>query len=328
MTDEYDYGGSTVYTGPEPSAPNVSIYAAAEMTSRQTKWHRWLPEANVDTYEGAMYYPYGIYRPTSSSKMRSLGRPFEQVNAEQFVFSVYRTVQPIDAATPPGTYPQGTVFYVDPVDPVGHALDVQWSLDGTPIPGAAGTTFDSNTLTLTSGTHTLSVQVVDNTPLVRDEALRAQLMARELTWTVIPATLAVTEFTATSTGFTARFCRDLEPSVLNLYDSASQPLGAADVTVTGAAQGAVRGSLVVGADQRQITFVKTGGLLEPDTYTVTLFSGAARFREPSGGLLDGNADGTTGDDYQTTFTVAARPAGTVTVSLPDLARGAGQTVNV
>ena len=44
-------------------------------------------------------------------------------------------------------------------------------------------------------------------------------------------------------------------------------------------------------DERQIAFVQTGGLLEPDTYTVTLFSGATRFRDTAGGALDGNADG-------------------------------------
>jgi len=44
--------------------------------------------ANVDTFEGAQYSQFGIYRPTFDSKMRSLDRPFEQVNVEQFVFHV------------------------------------------------------------------------------------------------------------------------------------------------------------------------------------------------------------------------------------------------
>jgi hypothetical protein len=152
LADEYDYADGAVYTGSEPAAPNVSIHQAATMASLETKWHLWLDEPNVDTFEGAMYNEFGIYRPTSNSKMRSLGRPFEQVNIEQFIISAYKTVQPVDDATPPGTYPGDTMFYVDPVDPTTHALSVQWSLDGSPIAGATGTMFDASTLSLPPGT--------------------------------------------------------------------------------------------------------------------------------------------------------------------------------
>jgi hypothetical protein len=184
LADEYDTGGPTTYTGPEPAAPNVSIHDAANMSSLETKWHLWLDEANVDTFEGAMYSKNGIYRPTDDSKMRSLDRPFEQVNTEQFVLSAYETVRPIDSATPPGTYPPDTEFFVDPVDPTTHNLDVQWFLDGVPIPGANGTSFDTSTLGLLFGTYSLSAKVVDNTDLVRDEALRDSLMTEERQWTI------------------------------------------------------------------------------------------------------------------------------------------------
>ncbi|MBN2474574.1 MAG: hypothetical protein JXB62_08195 [Pirellulales bacterium] len=184
LADEYTYGGDTVYTGSEPSRPNVSIYDATAMAARQTKWHLWLDEPNVDTFEGAMYCQSGIYRPTNNSKMRSLGRPFEQVNAEQLVLKIYDTVRPIDDATPPGTYDQTTVFFVDPVDPTTHSLDVQWYVDGSPIPGAGATTLDASTLDLLPGTHTLMAEVVDPTSLVRDEALRALRMTEQRTWTL------------------------------------------------------------------------------------------------------------------------------------------------
>jgi hypothetical protein len=45
-------------------------------------------------------------------------------------------------------------------------------------------------------------------------------------------------------------------------------------------------------------------------------------------LLDGNGDGTGGDDYVTTFTVAEAPAGARTVSISDFVRGPGQDVNL
>jgi len=69
-------------------------------------------------------------------------------------------------------------------------------------------------------------------------------------------------------------------------------------------------------------------LLAADTYTVTLRSAASAFRDAGGRLLDGNSDGLPGGDHVTTFTVAPPAATAVTVSLPDFARGFGQTVNV
>ncbi|MCY2987439.1 MAG: S8 family serine peptidase, partial [Planctomycetota bacterium] len=143
----------------------------------------------------------------------------------------------------------------------------------------------------------------------------------------LDTTLKVSSFTPTSTGFVAKFNRDLDVSVLNLVDQGGV-LGPADVTVTGAAGGAVSGSMVVDSALRQIVFIKTGGPLEPDTYTVTLRSDDKAFRDTAGNLLDGNGDGTAGDACTKTVTVAARPASAVTVSLPDFARGYGQPVNL
>src|SRR5262249_41508061 len=88
----------------------------------------------------------------------------------------------------------------------------------------------------------------------------------------------------------------------------------------------VTGSLVVRPDNRGLTFLRTGGLLPPDTYTVTLRSAANGFRTPAGTLLDGNGDGTPGGHYVPTLPVAASPA--APVSGPDLTRGPGQPVNV
>ncbi|MCY2986823.1 MAG: S8 family serine peptidase, partial [Planctomycetota bacterium] len=143
----------------------------------------------------------------------------------------------------------------------------------------------------------------------------------------LDTTRKVAAFTPNSTGFVARFNWDLAASVLNLYDQGGV-LGPADVTVVGATVGEVRGSLVVDPGLRQVTFIKTGGLLEPDTYTVTLVSGANAFRDTTGNVLDGNGDGTAGDNYTTSFVVAAPVANRVTVGLPDFARGYGQPVNL
>jgi len=184
LADEYDYGGSTTYSGGEPNQKNASLFDATAMANAQAKWWRWLGVGGVSTFEGAVYSQFGVFRPTNNSKMRNLNRPFEQVNTEQFVIYFYRTVHPIDSATPAGTYPSSTVLTVDPVDPVSHALSIQWSANGTPIPGATGANLNVATLNLPTGLNTVSVTVVDNTTLVRDVAARAQWMTESRSWTI------------------------------------------------------------------------------------------------------------------------------------------------
>ena len=80
LADEYDYGGPANYPDGEPSARNASTYTASQMAANGTKWAAWLGENNpawdglVDTYEGAVYSQYGIYRPTNNSMMRALSK--------------------------------------------------------------------------------------------------------------------------------------------------------------------------------------------------------------------------------------------------------------
>jgi len=185
LADEYDYGGPTTWTGGEPSAENVSTFDEAAMTSGQKKWYRWLSHAKVSTFEGANYSQLGIYRPTDNSKMRSLGRPFQVVNAEQLVREIYLYVDPIDAASPPGTYTRADELFVTPMRPTNRTLDIQWSLAGMPIPGATGETLTLSKLRVPRGVYPVSVQVVDNTNRVRDPNLRASLMTSTRSWTFV-----------------------------------------------------------------------------------------------------------------------------------------------
>ncbi len=184
LADEYDYGGPTVYTGNELGPVNVSIYDSTEIAGRQTKWYNWLDEPNVDAFEGGNYSEQGVFRPTANSKMRSLDQPFEQINSEQFIIKGYEIVNPIDNATAPGNYTDLEVFFVETVDPTTQPLDIQWSIDGVPIPGATGKTLDSSTLGLPSGNYLLSVEVRDNTDMVRNEGIRDSLMTATRSWNV------------------------------------------------------------------------------------------------------------------------------------------------
>ena len=185
LADEYDYGGDTTYTGSEPGQPNVSIYTAAEQFAQRTKWYRWLDLLNVDTFEGALHSRYGIYRPTYSSKMRSLGWPFEEVNAEQFIFAFYEYVSLIDDATPQSSEPltAGTLLFADPVDPTEQPLTIRWSVDGDDVPGADGPAFDTSLLP--PGLHNVAVTVVDDTARVRDETARTDRLTETRQWRVV-----------------------------------------------------------------------------------------------------------------------------------------------
>ncbi len=190
LADEYDYGGSSTYTGPEPSERNVSIYDAGQMAALDTKWADWLGvsqsgfDGPVGTYEGAYYSVNGIYRPSNNSMMRSLGRPFNLPSAEGLILSFYDNVDPIDDATPNDTVlgPYDLVF-VTPVEPVGHDLDITWRLNSTPM-ALSEPELALCPLQLQPGVYVLSVTVVDNTPLVRDEQARAARMSETRQWVV------------------------------------------------------------------------------------------------------------------------------------------------
>ena len=197
-----------------------------------------------------------------------------------------------------------------------------YSLTGGPAGAAIDPASGLFTFTPTwvqgSGVYSVTVLVSDNgAPVLND--------TENFTITVNPAILAVTQLVPTATGFTLALNGPMDDGALNLYSTATGGQGAADVTLVGAISGAVKGSLVVDAAGGTLTFIKTGGVLAADTYTATLRSGADSVRDLAGGLLDGNADGVTGDDYVGAFTVASSP---LILSLPDITRGPGQEINI
>ena len=139
-----------------------------------------------------------------------------------------------------------------------------------------------------------------------------------------PDLLTVTSFIPKSSGFHVRFDGAFEADGLNFYDADSIQLGGSDVMVAGQRSGAVRGSLVLDADHRGFTFVRTGRVLATDTYSVRLSSGPTAFRDVRGGL-DGNADGVGGDEYRTSFVIDS--GANAVLSVGDVVRGPGQAIN-
>jgi subtilisin-like proprotein convertase family protein len=137
--------------------------------------------------------------------------------------------------------------------------------------------------------------------------------------------LFVSAFTSSPSGFELELNRPFDPASLNLHDTDSGGFGPADVTLVGAVHGAVMGSLVVDSNADRLVFVRTGGPLAPDTYTVTLRSAGNGFQDAVD-PLDGNGDGIPGDAYTASFIVS--PPSGVVVSVPDFVRGAGQPVDL
>jgi len=147
---------------------------------------------------------------------------------------------------------------------------------------------------------------------------------------VFENTLRVTSVTQSPSGVTVNFNLPPVQADVNLYDSlldgSPTILDAADITLIGSTLGNIKGS-VVWNSPTSLTFVKTGGVLAPDSYTLTINSGSTAFHAASGNL-DGDGDyndGEVNDHYSQSFTVAA--TGPV-LGIADFTRGPGQAVNV
>ena len=193
LTDEYG--------GPPPPACDASQEPPETNATKQTvpqliKWAAWIdPSTPIPTtgptdalpglYAGAKYCDSTLFRPTYDSKMRSLSRPFEQVNSEQLVKRLYNWASPIDATEPrdpllserPG---ESQPFHVQPLEPSTHPLEIRWTVDGR----AAGTDSDFflNASDWGLGRHIIRVVVSDPTSMVRNDP--AGLLSATRSWQV------------------------------------------------------------------------------------------------------------------------------------------------
>ena len=144
--------------------------------------------------------------------------------------------------------------------------------------------------------------------------------------TVQPDTLKVTAFEPTGSGFDLRFNRAVDAGVLNLYTAADNPMGSADLSLSGP-NGTVKGSLILDADRRGASFIQTGGPLAAGDYHLSLASRSDGFKDLAGNLLDGDGDGTSGDDYLANFSIASL-GGEARLGIGDLSAGPGQSISV
>ncbi len=156
LHDEYSYGFSDNFsaTGPnctkEPEAP---------------QWDQWLGVDGVDAFQECSYTNH--WRPTAEGcMMRTLSDGYCPVCREEAVLAMYGKIPDIvTSATPSGTVEEGAIIEIATVIPADD-LVFEWTVDGAPIEGVTGATFDP---TCTGVNGEVSVRIVDATPWVRED---------------------------------------------------------------------------------------------------------------------------------------------------------------
>ncbi|WP_328296636.1 M64 family metallopeptidase [Streptomyces sp. NBC_00435] len=197
LADEYFYPGVPdyeKYTGPEPAESNVSALSADQLAGQRAKWFRWLGEPSPDggtvgAYEGGGYFVTGLNRPTDTSLMRVLGKPFNLPGVEAMIAGFYRHARPVTALTPTDRTlrlrhtAKVSVPRLTGAD--GRQPVVRWYLDGRELGRLEGRTevrvIDLRLYDLR--THRLSVTAEDRTPAVRDPKI-ARTLRTTITWNV------------------------------------------------------------------------------------------------------------------------------------------------
>ncbi len=160
LADEY-VTWATTYSGPEPVAANIT------KSSTGAKWSQWLGYeqdglGEIGVYEGAGYYEKGLYRPSQTSKMRSLGYPFNAISREQIILDIYQFVDPLDAwlsNQTPLLDPEA--IYVSVID--DEVIHLQWFWDGVLMPDVTTPIFDMSQFEHGTGEYELTVRAFDPT---------------------------------------------------------------------------------------------------------------------------------------------------------------------
>lgn len=116
--------------------------------------------------------------------------------------------------------------------------------------------------------------------------------------------LQITNFNSNDSGFQISFNQPIQDSVIDLYPNNDKASSQGDVLLQDESGNLVNGSIVFQDGFSGFTFVKTGDLLAPGKYTLTLESGEDGIVGINGQSLDGDNDGQPGENYTTEFVVA------------------------
>jgi hypothetical protein len=200
LGDEYEADPGGLDFSGLPSEPNTTTNTAFNLIP----WKAWIdtnttaiPTPNdptnapfVGLWEGAHYSTTNWYRPKQNCRMRSVttGIPFCEVCREALVKTFSLKTRIIDAASPTNaaltlTSLAPALFSVTPLQPVTHALSVQWQTNSVNSVGATNTTF--NFIPATNGVVSVRAIVRDLTDWVRNDP--ENLLSATNTWMVTVA---------------------------------------------------------------------------------------------------------------------------------------------
>lgn len=208
------------YTSPYPGYPACSDTGAvpnceANVTNQTVrdlvKWRHWYDPVNIPVptpnntpgtglFQGARYLESGMYRPTHNScLMRSLGTTFCPVCRQEYVKRLYSgwpngvPAAGIDLIEPGGEFPSPSLpvtyavgsnrlFSAQVLVPEG-GVNMQWLLDGVPIPGASNQNHIFHLDTVLPATRTLELRVTDTSPFVHPQ-MADGLTVHTRQWTI------------------------------------------------------------------------------------------------------------------------------------------------
>jgi IgA Peptidase M64 len=240
LADEYDsaypgYPACSDLSGGSPCEANVTN----QTTRASIKWAPWIAGATpvptpegiglyanaAGLFQGARYLTSGMYRHRDAScLMNVLGVGFGEVCSQEFVFRLYlggwgvpgAGIDPIEPgleAPSPGTYTAltGATFSTSLLGPIGGPpVQATWKVNGSPVPGATGSSYVF--IAGGAGSYQVTLEARDVTTLAHP-SMAGTIVDSSRSWTVNVSPSPETSF------YTLTPCR--------LFDtrSAAGPLG-------------------------------------------------------------------------------------------------------
>jgi len=118
-----------------------------------------LTEPMIRAGVGGRFYDRDIYRPSSNSKMKTLGQRFDAVSREAYILGFYELVDPLDDWLDNTTTLEDDGLWVDVIDP--DVVLVDWYVDDSLVAESYGGVFQLADFGFTTGTFTVRAHAYD-----------------------------------------------------------------------------------------------------------------------------------------------------------------------
>ena len=186
LADEYEAAqGNTIPTRTSPNVTTATVRGRIPW-SRHIEDETPIPTPqtaefaeHVGLFAASTQSDLGWFRPQQFCKMRSSSHDFCIVCREAHVRAIHRAIDPVEAFAPvtaevDALTGQMLRFDLDVLHPANHALQISWSVNGQPVPGAR-----SDSLLLLVGrllpqTFEVSAQLSDPAPVASGALRHAQ----------------------------------------------------------------------------------------------------------------------------------------------------------